>query len=107
LRAGLDDVALIIDTDVDCLAILFRAAAPYSLIVLLQMRDLASPSVKLLRPATGAVTWRFDESELLIGLFCGPSLAGGFWFCATAPVATKASIAAIASGLRMGSSILK
>jgi hypothetical protein len=34
-------------------------------------------------------------------------LAGGFWFCAMAPVATKASTAAIASGLRIGSSGLE
>jgi hypothetical protein len=58
--------------------------------------------VKLLRPATGAFTCRFDESELFIALFCGPSLAGGVWLCARAPVATKASTAAIAKELRIG-----
>jgi hypothetical protein len=57
--------------------------------------------VKLLRPATGAVTCRFEESELLIALFCGALLAGGFWLCATAPVTTKARTAATISELRM------
>src|SRR5829696_7641333 len=65
------------------------------------MRDFASPSVKLLAPATGAFTWRFDELSVLIALFCGPSLAGGFWVWAIAPPAAKASIAAITSDLRI------
>jgi hypothetical protein len=47
------------------------------------------------------VTCRFEESELLIALFCGALLAGGFWLCARAPVAANASTAAMMSEWRM------
>jgi hypothetical protein len=47
------------------------------------------------------VACRFEESELLMALFCGPLLAGGFWLCATAPVAANARTAATMSELRM------
>jgi hypothetical protein len=47
------------------------------------------------------MTCLFEESELLIALFCGALLAGGFWLCARAPVAANTSTAAMVSELRM------
>src|SRR2546430_17697799 len=39
LRARLDHIALVIETDVDGLAVLCRAAAPHTVVVLLQVAD--------------------------------------------------------------------
>src|ERR1700758_193878 len=39
LRRGLDDVALVIDADIDCLAVLHCTAAPHSLVVLVEVAD--------------------------------------------------------------------
>src|SRR5947208_16654629 len=65
--------------------------------------DLASPSVKLLRPSTGALTCLSEE---LMALFCGPFWAGGgLWLpdWASAAVATKAMKTPSTTDLRMRS----
>jgi len=94
------DVALKVDADRGSRSTLAGLAPPNTVVVLLQFGDvgiagisifdLACPSVKLLRPATGAseLFW----PALLTALLFGPDCAGGF--CAEAELAANAVAAA-------------
>ncbi len=83
-----DDIALVVEADIDLLAVLHRLAAPNAVVVLGEPADIREAIlldsglrfalVKLLRPLTGASTC--FEVEPLIAGFCGPLAAGGFWF---------------------------